>query len=127
MSPWGEPNQEARSIILPGEVGSQIEPRLTAEGIRQLIRDLRDQGKRIPNYILVSEYDRRDLNQDVLGMSTTPVSKADQRPEHDGEAIAILEGVMVRSHPDIPRGRARLIYPPLLDQNQPGTGKIIVG
>jgi hypothetical protein len=127
MSPWGEPSQEARSIILPGEVGSQIEPRLTAEGIRQLIRDLRDRKQRIPSYILVSEYDRRDLNQDVLSISSTPVSKADQRPEHDGEAIAILEGVMVRSHPDIPRGRARLIYPPVLDQNLPGTGKIIVG
>lgn len=114
MSPWGEPNQEARSIILPGEVGSQFQPRLTAEGIRQLIRDLRDRKQRIPSYILVSEYDRRDLNQDVLSISSTPVSKADQRPEHDGEAIAILEGVMVRSHPDIPRGRARLIYPPVV-------------
>lgn len=125
MNAWGEPNQEARSIILPGEVGSQIQPRLTAEGIRQLIRDLRDRNQRIPNYILVSEYDRRDLNQDVLGMSTTPVADADKRPEHDGEAIAILEGVMVRSHPDIPRGRARLIYPPLAVENQPGTGRII--
>lgn len=114
------------SIILPGEVGSQIEPRLTAEGIRQLIRDLRDSNQRIPTYIIVSEYDRRDLNQDVLAMSTTPVAKNDQRPEHDGQAIAILEGVMVRSHPEVPRGKARLVYPPLLDQNKPGTGKIIV-
>jgi len=113
-------------VLLPGEVGSQIEPRLTAEGIRQLIRDLRDRKQRIPSYIIVSEHDRRDLNQDVLGMSTTPVSKADQRPEHDGEAIAVLEGVMVRSHPDVPRGKARLVYPPLLDQNVPGAGKIMV-
>lgn len=114
-------------VILPGEVGSQFQPRLTAEGIRQLIRDIRDRKERIPSYILVSEYDRRDLNQDVLGMSTTPVADADKRPEHDGQAIAILEGVMVRSHPDVPRGRARLIYPPLLDQNVPSTGKIIIG
>lgn len=113
-------------IILPGEVGSQIEPRLTAEGIRQLIRDLRDRKQRIPNYIIVSEYDRRDLNQDILAMSSTPVSKADQSPDHDGHAVGILEGVMIRSHPDVPRGKARLIYPPLLDTNQPGTGKIIV-
>lgn len=114
------------AVILPGEIGSQFEPRLTAEGIRQLIRDLRDGGKRIPNYILVSEYDRRELNQDVMSISTVEVSKADQRPEHDLHAISVIDGVMVRSSPDVPRGRARLIYPPLLDKNRPGTGKIIV-
>lgn len=117
-------------LILPGEVGSQLEPRLTAEGIRQLIRDLRDRGQRIPNYIIVSEYDRRDLNQDVMAGSAEPVAKADQRPEHDGEAIAIIEGVMVRSHPDVPRGKARLIYPPVVksvENRLGGEGQIIVG
>jgi len=115
------------AVILPGEVGSQFEPRLTAEGLRQLIRDLRDRKQRIPNYIIVSEYDRRDLNQDVLSMSTTPVAKEDQAPDHDGKAIAILEGVMVRSHPDVPRGKARLVYGAMTVPNDPGVGKIIVG
>lgn len=113
-------------ILLPGEVGSQIEPRLTVEGLRDLIRDLRKNGQRIPNYILVSEYDRRDLNQDLLAGSIHEVGKDDQRPEHDGQAVGFIEGVMVRSHPDVPRGKARFIYPPVVDQAKPlPSGKII--
>lgn len=116
-------------IILHGEVGSQIEPRLTVEGLRDMIQDLRRAG-RIPSYILVSEYDRRDLNQDLLACSTHEVAKQDQRPEHDGEAIGFVEGVMVSSHPEVPRGRARLIYPPVrakVENRLGGEGKIIMG
>jgi hypothetical protein len=117
-------------IILPGEVGSQIEPRLTAEGIRQLIRDRRDAGEKVPTYIVVSEYDRRELNQDVLGMSVGEVDKADRTPDHDGKAIALIEGVMVRSHPDVPRGRARLVFSAeerKIENRLGGEGLIIVG
>jgi len=114
-------------LILPGEVGSTIEPRLTVDGLRDMIRDLRERGKRIPNCIVVSEYDRRDLNQDLLGASVDPVAKADQRPEHDGAAIGIIEGVMVRSSPDVSRGKARLIYPPLMREERAGAGLVIVG
>lgn len=116
----------SQQIILPGEVGSTIEPRLTVEGIRMLIEDCQKSG-RIPRAVLVSEYDRRDLNQDLLAGSAEPVAKDDQRPEHDGKAIGIVLGVVIACHPDIPRGRARLVFGPLLDQNRPGTGKIIVG
>jgi hypothetical protein len=115
-------------ILLPGEVGSQIEPRLTLEGIRQMIRDIRDAGQRMPSVILVSEYDRRDVNQDLLGASVAPVAKEDQKPEHDFAAIGVIEGVLVRSHADVPRGKARLIYPPVREQAKPlPSGKIIVG
>lgn len=114
-------------VLLPGEVGDAFRPRLTIDGLRDMIRDIRERGERIPNYILVSEYDRRDVNQDLLGASVEAVAKADQRPEHDGECIGFVEGVMVGSHPDVPRGKARLIYPPLLDANRPATGKIFVG
>jgi hypothetical protein len=114
-------------IILPGEVGSTIEPRLTVDGLRDMIQDMRRNGERIPTIILVSEYERRDLNQDLLAGSVHEVAKEDRRPEHDGAAIGIVEGVMIRSHPDVSRGKARLIYPPVVDQNRPGTGKIIVG
>jgi len=117
-------------VILPGEVGSQFEPALTLEGLRNFIQDLRRHGQRIPNIILVSEYERRDLNQELLGASTAPVAKEDQRPEHDGQAIGFIEGVMVRSHPDVPRGKARLLYPPVLkdvDNKLGGEGKIIIG
>jgi len=117
-------------LILPGGVGSQIEPRLTVEGLRNLLQDWRKAGHRIPNFILVSEYDRRDLNQDLLAGSAHEVAKQDQRPDHDGEAIGMIEGVMVRSHPDVPRGKARFIYPPVKAQVSDrlgGEGKIMVG
>lgn len=114
-------------IILPGEVGSQIEPRLTVDGLRDMIQDLRRSGARIPTVILVSEYERRDLNQDLLAGSVHEVAKEDQRPEHDGAAIGFVEGVMIRSHPDVPRGKARLIYPPVVDKNRPASGKVFVG
>jgi hypothetical protein len=117
-------------LILPGEVGSQIEPRLTVEGLRNMIQDLRRSGQRIPKIILVSEYDRRDVNQDVLAGSKEPVAKEDQKPQHDFDAIAIIEGVMVRSHPDVPRGKARLVYGKevrQVEQKLGGEGLIIVG
>ena len=113
-------------ILLPGEVGPQIGPALTLEGLRNMLQDMRRRGQRIPNIILVSEYERRDLNQDLLGASVGTVAKEDQRPEHDGEAVGFVEGVMVRSHPDVPRGKARFIYPPVVDQSKPlPSGKII--
>jgi hypothetical protein len=117
-------------LILPGEVGSAIEPRLTVEGLRDLLQDWRKMGRRMPHIVLVSEYERRDLNQDLLAGSEHEVLKADQRPEHDGEAIGFIEGVMVRSHPDVPRGKARFIYPPEkreVNQRLGGEGLIIVG
>lgn len=120
----------SQRIILPGEVGSQLEPRLTVEGLRDMLQDMRRRGVRLPNIIIVSEYERRNLNQDLLAGSSAPVAKEDQRPEHDGEAIGFVEGVMVRSHPDVPRGKARLIYPPLVrnvENKLGGEGKILVG
>lgn len=113
-------------ILLPGEVGPAFEPSLTLEGLREMIQDMRRLGQRIPNYIIVSEHERRDLNQELLGASKEAVAKADQAPEHDGQCIGFVEGVMVRSHPDVPRGKARLIYPPVVEEAKPlPSGKII--
>lgn len=117
-------------LILPGEVGSAIEPRLTFDGLTDMLRDIRKTNQRMPALILVSEYDRRDLNQDVLGQSVEPVAKEDQAPEHDGRCICFVEGVPVRSHPDISRGKARLVYPEQYAQvmnKLGGEGRIIVG
>jgi len=97
--------------IAPGFVGDQFEPCLTLEGLRNLIQDLRRSGARIPAVILVSERERRDLNQELLAASTCEVSKADQAPDHDGAAIGVVEGVMIRSHPDVANGKARFLYP----------------
>lgn len=90
--------------------GEALQPRLTVEGLRELIADLRKQN-RVPQAILVSEYDRRDLNQDLMAGAVIPVAKEDQKPEHDGAAIGVIEGVMIAAHPDIARGKARLLYP----------------
>jgi hypothetical protein len=113
-------------IILPGEVGSQLEPALTWEGLTNMLGDMRKAAQRMPDVIMVSEHDRRDLNQEILGHSTNEVAKADQAPEHDGACVGFIQGVMVRSHPDVPRGKARLIYPPVRAEAKPlPSGKII--
>lgn len=113
-------------ILIPGEVGASIEPRLTWEGLRNFLGDMCRRGERMPIAILVSEYDRRNLNQEILGASSTEVSKEDQRPEHDGAAMGFIEGVMVSSHPDVARSKARLVYPPVREDDKPlPSGKII--
>jgi hypothetical protein len=118
------------SVILPGEVGAQIEPRLTVEGLRDLIQDLRRSGQRIPSYIIVSEYDRRDLNQDLCAGAKALEGDDVESTEHDFKAIGFIEGVMVRSHPDVPRGRARFVYGAEkreVENKLGGEGLIIVG
>jgi hypothetical protein len=113
-------------ILIPGEVGSAIEPRLTLDGLRDMLQDMRRHNQRIPDVILVSEYDRRGLNQDLLGASVEDVDKEDQRPDHDRACIGVIEGVMVRSSPEIARGKARLVYPPVKEQAKPlPSGKLI--
>lgn len=116
-------------IIIPGEVGSQFEPRLTVDGLRNLIQDLRAARQRIPSYIVVSEYDRRDLNQDLCS-GAKEVDAGAERPEHDGCAIGVVEGVLIRSHPDVPRAKARFVYSAEkreIDSRLGGEGLIIVG
>jgi hypothetical protein len=111
----------------PIEFGEAFRPRLTVDGLRNLIGDLRRSGGQLPGAILVSEYDRRDLNQDLLAGSATPVAKADQAPEHDRECIGVIEGIPIMAHPEIARGKARLVYPQTkAPVNRPGTGKIIL-
>jgi hypothetical protein len=107
-------------------VGSQFEPSLTWDGLRNLLGDIRRNGERIPAVLLVSERDRRNLNQEILGNSVTPVAKDDQRPEHDNAAIGFVDGVMIRSHPDVPNGRARLLYTAYAEAAKPlPSGRLI--
>lgn len=91
-------------------VGDLIRPSLTVDGLRNFLADLRAAGKPIPSAILVSERERRDLNQELLAGSATEVARPDHRPEHDGHAVGVIEGVMVMSHPDVGNGKARLLY-----------------
>jgi hypothetical protein len=103
-------------------VGAQIEPRLTVDGLRDMIQDWRAAGKKIPTYIVVSEYDRRDLNQDLCAGAKELEGDDVERPEHDGKAIGFIEGVMVRSHPDVAarQGSLRLQRREARDREPPG-------
>lgn len=115
------------SRILTGvSLGEAIRPRLTVDGLRNLLLDLRRARKQLPKAILVSEYDRRDLNQDLLAGAANDVSKQDQRPEHDLHAIGVIEGVVIRAHPDVARGQARLVFGPRPVPAE-GRGLIIAG
>jgi hypothetical protein len=78
----------------------------------------------------VSEYDRRDLNQDLCAGAQALEGDDVERPEHDGKAIGFIEGVMVRSHPEVPRGKARFVYSAekrSIENRLGGEGLIIVG
>lgn len=106
-----------------------LQPRMTVDGLRNLIQDLRRSPHGAPALILVSEYDRREINQDLMAGSVVEVAKEDQNPLHDGFAIGVIEGVMISSHSAIARGKCRCCYP--IPEKQPirlgGEGKIIVG
>jgi hypothetical protein len=106
------PLQIAKAI--DGEV---LRPRLTVEGLREMIGDLRQLVAQrkipcLPRAIYVSESDRRDINQDLLAGSVEAVAKDDQRPEHDGQAIGVIEGVVILTDHELAPGKARVIFPP---------------
>ena len=66
------------------------------------------------------------ITREILGAAVQEVAKEDQRPEHDYDAVGFIEGVMFRSHPDVPRGKARFLYPPVVEKDKPlPSGKII--
>lgn len=98
-----------RDIVVAGAVGDALRPRLTIEGLSELIRDARKLGYN-PQLLLVSEYDRRDLNQDLMGASVTAVTKEDEH--NDVNQVGIIEGVMVMSSQDVSRGACRIVCGP---------------
>jgi hypothetical protein len=68
-------------VLVPGEIGGQLDrPYLTVDGFKQLIKDLTETYGRKPTAIILSEYDRRELNQQVMAGATQDVAKDDQRP-----------------------------------------------
>ena len=74
---------------------------LTVESVRELIADLRAHG--LPaKIVLVSEYDKRELKQELMAMG-------DSLAESDEDVIGLIQGCMVLSHRDVPRGTARII------------------
>jgi hypothetical protein len=117
-------------ILLPSEIGSQLQPHLTVDGVKQLIADLTKMHGRKPSVLMLNEHDRREMNQRVMDTATQPVAKQDQRPEHDGEAIGYIDGVAIVASREISRGKCRPIYGPQtreVSDRLGGEGKIIVG
>jgi hypothetical protein len=80
---------------------------LTFDGLREMVRDLRDRGVH-PALILVSEHEKRDLKQDILAFSTERLPVA-YEADHEQAVIGFVEGCPVVSHPHMPRGKCRII------------------
>jgi hypothetical protein len=82
---------------------------LRLSGLRALILDLIEAGQR-PVAVLLSEYEKRDLKQEMLELAPL-VRNGEHGPEEvpDNEAICLIEGVPVMSSPDVPRGKAWII------------------
>ena len=76
---------------------------LTLESVREMIADLRARG--LPaKLVMVSEYDKRELKQELMAMG-------DSLAASDEDVIGIIQGCMVISHRDVPRGTARILKP----------------
>lgn len=88
------------------EVGAAVRPRLTVDGLREMIHDLTRAGHR-PQAVLLSEYDRRELIEDLCAASVVPVSKDDEK--NQAAMIPVVEGVQVMAHPDVARGSCRVV------------------
>lgn len=94
----------------PAGVGAVLSLALTYEGLSSFIADLISQGRK-PMSVIVSEYDRRELNQQIMDTAIEPVAKHDQRPDGDRVSLGFVQGVMISASPLVARGQARLIYP----------------
>lgn len=96
---------------------------LTLDSLRELIRDQRARGL-TPLVILLSEHEKRDIKQELMhaaGEQCKAETSVDESIEsgklldRDGNAlpddslIGIVQGVFIASHPEVSRGRARII------------------
>lgn len=84
---------------------------LTFDGVTNLIQDVKLMGRK-PYAIVLSEKDRRGLNQDTMGQSTTPVLLADQN--NDAMQIAFVEGVQVGWNRNVSDGKCIVLCKPVL-------------
>lgn len=87
---------------------------ITVDGLRDLIRELRAKGTP-PQAIILSYRDRRDLNDDVMSMSTVEVAKEDENREMQ---IAIIEGVQVGWNRLVENGRCIIVPMPSAHRGQ---------
>ncbi len=70
-----------------------------------MLQDMRAKGVS-PMAILVSPFDGKDLKRELV--DTSPQKLADAWDTVD-DSVGIIEGVMVTTHPDVERGKCKLI------------------
>ena len=74
---------------------------LTLESVREMIIDLRARGLPV-NLVMVSEYDKRDLKQELMAMG-------ESLSESHEDVIGFIQGCIVVSHPNVACGTARIL------------------
>ena len=78
------------------------------EGLRQLIADAKAQGIDVA-VLLVSEHDKIDLKEELIATAKAINMQPKDYSNNYKNQIAFLDGVIIASHKDVDRGKARLI------------------
>lgn len=89
--------------LLPGEPFSV---RMTYDSLTDMLREQRRLGRK-PGLILVSEYDRNEIIQEIQAQSKTPVPKADE--DKFNQTLGFIDGCLTLAHRDVPKGKIRVI------------------
>lgn len=89
--------------LLPGEPFSVL---MTYDALRDMVQEQKTLGRE-PKILLVSEYDRNEITQELQAHSIEPVKKADE--DKFNQTLGFMEGCLVLAHRDVPKGRIRVI------------------
>lgn len=89
--------------LLPGEPFSV---RFTYDSLTDMLREQRQLGRE-PKLLLVSEYDRNEIIQEIQGHSTSPVPHDDE--DKFNQTLGFIDGCLALAHRDVPKGQVRVI------------------
>lgn len=89
--------------LLPGE---PFTVRFTYDSLTDMIREQRRLG-RTPKLLLVSEYDRNEIIQEIQAHSVSPVPKDDE--DKFNQTLGFIDGCLALAHRDVPKGKVRVI------------------
>ncbi len=103
--------------LLPGEPFSI---RFTYDALRDMVQEQRRIGRN-PRLLIVSEYDRNEIIQELQAHSSEPVPKNDE--DKFNQTLGFIEGCMVLAHRDQPKGKIRVICA----RPNPDTQRVISG
>jgi hypothetical protein len=103
--------------LLPGEPFSV---RFTYDALTDMVREQRRLG-RDPKLLLVSEYDRNEIIQEIQAHSLTPVPKDDE--DKFNQTLGFIDGCLALAHRDVPKGKIRVICA----KPNPDTQRVISG